>query len=406
MTKDMEERLPARYWRLWGASAVDAVGDGAFAAAIPLLAARLSHNALMVSAVSALAFLPWLLLSLPIGAVVDRRDRFRLMAQAQVGQAVCVAISTVLIAFGMMSITWLLILVFALGVCEVVFGNASQAAMPSLVPETMLHRANSYQGTVTTIGEQFVGPPIGSLLFAVAVALPFGVNLASFALSAVLIWSLPTVPGHGGQGKPIREAMVTGFKWLVAHREIRTLASLLAVNTFCYSMGIATLVLFATRTLHVSTRGYGLLLAGGAVGSVVSGIVAPRILARFPDLLMLALALAVNVACFVGIGLSPNGVFVAVWLSVNGFATVIWNVVSLTFRQRSVPDELRGRVNSVYKMVGWGLIPVGAIAGGLVADSFGLRTPFILGGIVRAVALACALPVLAGALRRSRAAHV
>jgi MFS family permease len=336
---------------------------------------------------------------------VDRRDRFVLMAQAQAGQAICVAISTVLIAFGVMSITWLLILVFVLGGCEVIFGNASQAAMPSLVPEAMLHKANSYQGTVTTIGEQFVGPPIGSLLFAVSAVLPFGVNLASFVLSAALIWSLPRTPGHGGQGRPIREAVAAGFRWLVGHRALRTLASLLAVNTFCYSMGMATLVLFATRTLHVSTRAYGLMLAAGAVGSVVSGIVTPRILARVPNLLMLALALAVNVACFIGIGLSPNGVYVAVWLTVNGFATVIWNVVSLTYRQRAVPDELRGRVNSVYKMMGWGLIPFGAITGGLVADSFGLRTPFILGGIIRAVALVAALPVLAGALKMSRAGH-
>lgn len=402
----MIERLPASYWRLWVSSAVNSVGDGAFVAAIPLLAARLTHNALMVSAVSALAFLPWILLSLPIGAIVDRRDRFRLMAQSQVGQAICVAAATVLLALGLMSITWLLILVFVLGGCEVIFGNASQAAMPALVPETMLHRANGYQGTVTTIGEQFVGPPIGSLLFAVAMTLPFGVNLASFALSAALIWSLPRTPGRGGQAQPIRKSVATGFKWLVAHRTLRTLASLLAVNTFCYSMGVATLVLFATRTLHVSARGYGLMLAAGAVGSVVSGIVTPRILARVPGLVMLALALAVNVACFIGIGLSPNGVYIAVWLSINGFATVIWNVVSLTFRQRSVPDELRGRVNSVYKMIGWGLIPVGAITGGLVADSFGLRTPFILGGIIRAIALAAAFPVLVGALRTTRAAHV
>lgn len=402
----MEERLPASYWRLWVSSAVNAIGDGAFAAAIPLLAARLTHNALMVSAVSALAFLPWIFLSLPIGAIVDRRDRFRLMAQSQIGQAICVAVATILVALGLMSITWLLILVFVLGSCEVIFGNASQAAMPALVPETMLHRANGYQSTVTTIGEQFVGPPIGSLLFAVAVAFPFGVNLASFALSAALIWSLPRTPARGGQAQPIRKAVATGFKWLVAHRTLRTLASLLAVNTFCYSMGIATLVLLATQTLHVSARGYGLMLAAGAVGSVVSGIVTPRILARVPGLVMLALALAVNVACFVGIGLSPNGVYIAIWLSVNGFATVIWNVVSLTFRQRSVPDELRGRVNSVYKMIGWGLIPVGAVTGGLIADSFGLRTPFILGGIIRAIALAAALPVLVGALRATRAAHV
>lgn len=129
---------------------------------------------------------------------------------------------------------------------------------------------------------------------------------------------------------------------------------MLAINTFCLSMGFATLAISATRTLHVSTRGYGLLLAAGAVGAVVGGIVNPRILERVPNLMALALALAVNVICFAGIGLSPNGVAVAIWLSVNGSATTIWNVVVVTYRQHAVPDELRGRVNSVYRMIGWG----------------------------------------------------
>jgi hypothetical protein len=192
------KRLPASYWRLWLSSAVDAVGDGAFAAVIPLLAARLSHNALTVSAVSAVAFLPWLLFSLPIGAVVDQHERFLLMAWAQILQAIFVALSIALVMFRLMSIRWLLLLVFALGICEVIFGNASQAAMPALVPGPLLNRANGYQGSVTTIGQQFVGPPIGSLLFAVAVTLPFGINLVSFAASAGLIFSLPRVPGPSG----------------------------------------------------------------------------------------------------------------------------------------------------------------------------------------------------------------
>lgn len=329
------------------------------------------------------------------------------MAWAQILQAIFVALSIALITLRLMSIPWLLLLVFALGICEVIFGNASQAAMPALVPGPLLGRANGYQGSVTTIGQQFVGPPIGSLLFAVAVTLPFGINLASFAASAVLIFSLPGVPGPTGQAEqaqPIRQAVSAGFRWLVAHRTLRTLAIVLTINTFCYSMGFATLVLFATRTLHVSTRGYGLLLAAGAVGAVVGGIVNPRILERFPNLIALALALAVNVICFAGIGLSPNGIAVAIWLSVNGFATTTWNVVAVTYRQRAVPDELRGRVNSVYRMIGWGLIPAGAITGGLAADSLGLRAPFILGSIIRAIALTAALPVLVGGLRSSRAA--
>ena len=167
------------------------------------------------------------------------------------------------------------------------------------------------------------------------------------------------------------------------------------MNTFCFAMGTATLVLLATRTLHISTAGYGVLLAvARAIGSVLGGVLTPRLLTRVADFHALAAGLAVNVVCFVGIGLAPNSAALASWLALNGFATTIWNVVSLTYRQRSVPDELRGRVNSVYKMLGWGFIPLGAITGGLVADWLGLRAPFLVGAGIRALALVGLVPIV------------
>jgi MFS family permease len=311
-----------------------------------------------------------------------------------------VGIVAALAAAGDMSIPVLAAMAFGLGACDVVFGNASQAILPDLVPKSLLYKANGNQYTVTTVGQMFVGPPVGSLLFAVAVALPFGMDAGSFALSAVLLATLPRRPRAQTGHPPIRTAIADGLRWLTRHRLLRTLALLLSVNNFCFQLGNVTLVLLATRTLHLSTRGYGLLLAGGAIGSVLGGMVNARIIARMGALPALLTALAANVFIFVGIGISPNAIVLGALLAANGFATTMWSIVTVSLRQQIVPAQFLGRVNSVYRMLGWGLIPLGALTGGLVAHEFGLRAGYPVAGVLRGIALLAALPVLV-APRRS-----
>jgi MFS family permease len=398
-----ESRLPGAYWRLWWAAAADNVGDGAFAAAVPLLAVTITRDPRLIAVVTAATFLPWLLLSLPAGVIVDRRDRVALMWRSQAIEAVIVGIVAVLAAAGLVGILVLAVMAFGLGACEVVFANASQAVLPDIVPPSLLHKANANVYTVTAIGQQFAGPPVGSLLFAVAVALPFGLDAGSFALSAALLATLPRRARPRSEPRPIREATADGLRWLTGHRLLRTLAMLLAVNTFCFQLGAVTLVLLATQTLHLSALGYGLLLAGAAVGSVLGGLVNSRIVARIGTLPALLTALTANVFIFVGIGVSPDAVAAGTLLALNGFATAIWSIVSVTLRQQLVPPELLGRVNSVYRMLGWGLMPLGALSGGLVAHEFGLRAAYPLAGALRGIALLAALPVLVPALRAVKA---
>lgn len=391
-------RLPAAYWRLWWAAAADNVGDGVFAAALPLLTVTITRNPVLISLVSAATYLPWLLLSLPAGAIVDRRDRITLMWQSQATQAVIVAWVTVLLATGKASVPLLAVMGFGLGACEVVFANASQAVLPDIVPAALLSKANGNQYTVANAGQLFIGPPIGSLLFAAAAALPFGVDAGSFVLSAALLATLPRRP-RARAAQPVRTAIAEGVRWLARHRLLRTLAGLLAVNTFCFQLGNVTLILLATQTLHVSARGYGLLLAGAAVGSVLGGVASAAIVSRIGEGPALLTALGANVLIFAGIGISPDAVTLGMLLGLNGFATTMWSVVTLSTRQRIVPSELLGRVNSAYRMLGWGLMPLGSLAGGLIARELGVRAAYPVAGALRGIALLAALPVLVTAMR-------
>ncbi len=399
-----EDRLPARYWRLWWAGAVDNVGNGAFVTALPLLAVTLTSDPRLISAVAAASFVPWLLLSLPAGALVDRHSRIGLMRGAQLFQAVVVAAIAVLAASGVMNIAHLMVGAFAVGVGQVVFGIAGQSVLPEIVDNRQLGQANARQYLATTIGQSFIGPPVGSLLFGLAIALPFGLDVATLLASALLLTSLRGVSRAQarlpGAVQPAGSAVLEGLRWLGRHRLLRTLALLLGVNTFCFQLGNVTLVLLATRELGVDPAGYGLLLGIAAVGSILGGLLTARLTRVFGQIPVLVVALTINAATFVLLGLSPNAWTLAALLALSGLVTAVWNVVTVTLRQELVPLALLGRVNSVYRLLGWGLIPLGALAGGLVAHEVSVRTGYPIAGALRAAALLISLPVLVRAYRQ------
>jgi len=398
-------RAPARlsrdYWRLWWANTISSTGDGAFVAALPLLAVTITRDPRLVSVVTAATYLPWLLLSLPAGAVVDRCDRATLMWRAQAVQAAVVAMIAILIVVHEADIEVLAVGGLLLGSAEVIFSNAAQSVLPALVPPELLPKANGSQQVSLTVGESFLGPPAGSLLFAAAAALPFGLDAASFAGSAALLSALPkTRPApKTTRRERVRAQIAEGLRWLAGHRLLRVVAVLLGIYNFANQMGQAILVLLATQTLHVSTRGYGLLLAASAVGSVVGGLVNPLLTRRLGLLPSLVLPAVIDAAAFVGIGLAPGPAVVAALLAVQGFSVTMWNVVTVSLRQRIVPGHLLGRVNSVYRMLGWGLMPAGALAGGFVAHAAGLRAPYIVAGLLCLLSVLAALPFLLAAVR-------
>ena len=189
--KPRPQKLGPNYWRLWWADAISSTGDGAFAAALPLLAVTITRDPRLVSVVTAATYLPWMVLSLPAGALVDRYDRATLMWRSQAVQAAVVAAVAILIVFRIADIAILGVAGLLLGCAEVVFSNAAQSVLPALVPPELLPKANGSQQVSLTVGESFLGPPAGSLLFAATAALPFGLDALSFTGSAALLARLP-----------------------------------------------------------------------------------------------------------------------------------------------------------------------------------------------------------------------
>jgi MFS family permease len=399
---DHPPRLGRDYWRLWWANAVSSTGDGAFVSALPLLAVTITRDPRLVSVVTAATYLPWMILSLPAGALVDRYDRATLMWRAQAVQAAVVTAVAVLVLLRAADIELLAVAGLLLGSAEVIFSNAAQSVLPALVPPELLAKANGREQISLTVGESFLGPPAGSLLFAADP--PNETASRPKGRAAALLARLPriqlprTSEGHRETKAPaIRAQIAEGLRWLVRHRLLRVVAVMLGVYNFANQMGQAILVLLATQTLHVSPAGYGLLLAASAVGSVAGGLVGPVLTGRLGLLASVLIGGAINAAAFVGIGLAPDAIVAAVLLAAQGFAVTMWNIVTVSLRQQVVPAALLGRVNSVYRMLGWGLMPAGALAGGFVAHAAGLRAPYLVAGIICGLALLVSTPLLLAA---------
>lgn len=391
---DQQVKLSGLFWRLWLANAVNSVGDGVFVAAMPLLALTVTDNPVLISAVTAAEYLPWLLFSLPAGALVDRYSRVTLMWRFQAFQAAVAIAVTLAVGLKVDYLPLLIGATFLLGCAQVVITNAAQSVLPQFVPDALLQKANSNQYVVQTLGQASLGPPLGSLLFTVTRALPFAVDAASFAVSAGLIASLPKMDAPAAKRLPMTTAIAEGIRWLRGHRLLRVLAVVLGVNTFCNQMGFATLVLLATSTLHLSYRAFGLVVVGMGVGSLLGGVVNARFARALGVVPAFVVALAASSVVYAAIGLAPNGAVLALLIAACGLVVTVSSVVTVSLRQRLVPNELLGRVNSVFRMLGWGLMPLGALAGGLVAQQIGLRAPFLIAGGLRAAVLLAASPLL------------
>ncbi len=403
--------LGANWRRLWAADAISSLGDGAYAAAIPLLAVYFTHSPAQVAGVATAASLPWLLCSLHAGVLADRYDRRRLMSIAQIVQALAVSIAavTAMVPGGRI---WMLYLTsFALGAAETVFANSAQSMLPSVVGPAQLEAANGRQYATETVTQQFIGPPLGSLLFAAALpatrSLPFWLDALTFALSAFLIariyLPLPagaaamagpgpaiaadTAAALGGPTparRPMRHDIAEGLRWLAGHRLLRTLAILLAVTNMAGQIANSTFVLFATERLHVGSRGYGILLAASAIGGVAGGLASRRIVARLGTRRSIILGAAIGAASAGVVGVLARDAYVMVaCMAASAFSATVWNVATVSMRQRIIPDRIRGRVNSVYRLAGWGSMPVGAAIGGAIATTFGLRAPWFVAAALR-----------------------
>jgi MFS family permease len=357
---------------------------------MPLLASTVTRDPLALAVVSTAAWLPWLLVGLLTGALVDRWDRRTVMWRVDAVRAAVVGVLVALIVSGRVSIPLLAALAFVLGVGQTLYENATQAIVPAVIGRdpARLARANSQLGAAQTGGKELAGPPLGGVLFTVAPWAPFLLDAMSFGVGAALIAAIRGrfAPARRAEAPTrLRAEIAEGLRWVWRSRVIRTLAVMAGVVNAVYGAGLAVMVLYAQDVLGLDALGYGLLLAAVAVGVLPGSLIAPWLARTVPTAPLLVGGIAAVAVLQAAFGLAP-----VVWVAVAaevlaGVVYIVFDVAQISLRQELVPDRLIGRVLSAARLVGYGAIPAGTLLGGLAARALGLRAPFILGGLVLAV---------------------
>jgi MFS family permease len=376
------QRLGPDYGRLWRAAALSNLSDGILLVGGPLVAIQLTRSATLVAGALVALSLPWLLFTLPAGALADRYDRRDLLLGATLARVAIVAGAGTIAVAGSFTLPVLYVTLFLLGACEVLFDTTSQSMVPSVVARDHLNVANGRLAAAQMVGNQFAGFPLAGLLVTVAVAWVFFGPAVLFLLAvpALLRMSRGLQPA-GRTEATLRADIREGLGELFARPVLVRLAALAAVVNIAAGAFNGVFVLFVVgpqSPMGLSEIGYGLLAALLAAGSVLASLVVGTLDARLgPARLMVVALLLVAAALTVPI-VSTSVTLVATMLLVLGFGITVLNVVVVSSRQRIIPNRLLGRVNAAYQLIGQGAGPVGALAGGVVADLTSLPTVFLM----------------------------
>ena len=399
------------FQRFVAASGMTNLADGVAVVAWGWAASLLTRDALLVALVPVALRMPWVLCALPAGVVTDRVDRRRLILAMDAVRTVAFAVAAVAIwaalpldaapARGVSDAVLYGMILFAglvVGGAEVFRDNAAQTMLPALVQGADLERANGRLWSVEMIANSLIGPVLGAFLIGLWLPLPFAGNALAYGVAVVMVMRIAgnfrviqTAPRNW------RTELAEGFGFLRAQPLLRSLAWTTGVWNLLHQMVAIALVLHAQENFGLSPQAYGLMLAGGAVGGVIGGLAGSRIAGILGPVRTMRWMLAASPLAFAVIAVAPGPLTIAAALGFMEMTGLVWNIVSVSTRQRIIPDAMLGRVNSLYRLLAWGMMPVGLIlsgvmvraADGVVPRAVALTLPFwaaAIGGLVLTLA--------------------
>lgn len=404
--------LPAPFNRLVSAWAGSLTGDGLRVIALPLLAVSVNSSAAAVAAVAVASTLPWLLVAIPAGALVDRLDPAKVMATAHLVRALLTAGLVTMVLTDNVSIASLCVVGFLITAAETFADGSAQSLLVRIVPHAALERANARFVTVETLALDLAGPLAAGVLFLVAPWLPFAVSAFCFVVAAVLIASMsvvrppnstaladavvlqdaaaradgPTLLDPAGMVTiPALPRIRDGLSRLLRDPVLRILVITVAVMVIANAATDAVLVLYGTQVLGMSEAFYPTLLVAYSLGTLAAALVVGRANSRVRGGPAMMVALFGISATMILLALVPHVAAALIAFAVMGLAGGTWNVLSATRRQRRTPHAMIARVSSAFRVVAWGVIPIGAALGGVIGEKWGVTAVFLLGGGLVAV---------------------
>lgn len=373
-----------RFWLLWIVSSANYIGYAALRIILPLLALRLTRLPLFVSGVGFAQLLPAFLLGLFAGALSDRSDRRIILLLCTALRLSAFTLIFFVVLAGHLSLPLLYALATILGITETVEEPAVAATLPMVVSRAKLERANTLLvGTQNVL--ELVASPLGGFLASVSAALSLsgGALCASIALVALFCLRGPLRSVHPA-GPHIGTEVLTGLRYLRHNRLILTIGLMAGCINAAWSGYLIVLALYAVKPgpLGLTTSAYGLLLGVISVGSILGAALTIPV-QRWPGRRWtIGLNILGNGLMFATPGLTTNLWLIGVSLFFGGLFSPMWTITVAALQGRSVPAELQGRVNAVYRTFAIGCSALGPVLGGLLSQCFGLQATLIIFGML------------------------
>lgn len=354
------------------------LADGILLAAIPLIAIGLTTSPAAISMLQVVFWLPWLVCGIAAGVLIDRVDRNRARVVGMLLRSVVLLALTALAVSGRLSIGWLLVAVGLYGLTQVVIDLAGATMVPHLVPRPHWSMANGRVMAAEQLGNTFIGLPVGGFLVVAGVGWAFGVPVALGLVFVLMV----TLGLRGGSfraerpeaSRPMQD-VAEGLGFLVRHPVLRAFLVSGGVMNAANSGYFAIFVLWVvgpSSAVQLEPQHYPVLLAVLAVGALAGSVVAARLARRFAEVPVMLSVWGMNtVLLVVPIAFPAPAPIAAAFLGL-GFTNMIGNVLGQTVRQRLVPSRLLGRTGGASRTVAFGLMPLGALAAGLLGEAFGL----------------------------------
>ncbi|MFI8369974.1 MFS transporter [Streptomyces sp. NPDC085466] len=387
---------------LWASQAFSNLADGLLQASAPLLVATLTQDPLVVAGLTVVQFLPWLVVTLPAGALADRVDRRRILVAGNWLRAGGFALLALSLTAEWSHVGLLYAAVFLAGCAETMVDNAALTIPPRLLPRARLERANGRLFATQSVINTFIGPPAGAALFALAASAAFYTGAAAFALAGLAALLLPALRpaaegdehGPAAEGDEHGPAAPTGFVRDIGvgwahfwrHALLRRVAFLSAAINFFGACTGGLLVLLVTGPYGLPASSYGWFVAVPAAGAIVGCLLAARVVPRIGGGATGWLAALTPAAGHAVLGLSHSTPLALAAMFAAAVASSLNQIVVSTLRQAAVPDELLGRVTAAYRLIVLGAVPFGALTGGLLGRALGIRAAFLTAALGLALA--------------------
>jgi MFS family permease len=359
------------YMLLWSGQIVSSIGTQASMLAFPLLVLAITRSPAQAGFTSALRAVPYLIFSLPAGALVDRWDRKRLMLLCDVGRALALGSIPVALALGRLTVAQVYLVSLVEGSLFVFFNLSEAACLPRVVLKEQLPAATA-QKTATDSVSLLVGPPLGGALFGVARALPFLGDALSYGASVVSLFFIRT-RFQGERGLAQRRLHVDigeGLAWLWGQPLIRYMAFLTGTSNLVGN-GTFLIAIVIAQSQHASSFVIGAIFTIASVGGIAGSLVAVRLQRRFSFAQVIIACVWVWAALTPLLALAPNPYVLGLVLAGSFLAGTIYDVVQYSSRLALIPDALQGRVNSVFRLIAFGGQPVGYALAGVLLQTVG-----------------------------------